>query len=218
MSITIKHLSGPLTGETVFDDSTNTILVGRAPSAQIVYPEECIEVDGEHVKLVRDPASGGYTIELVGSCDVELDGKTAETGMEIIPGSVITVGLGGPRFACFPSGVMVKHIDGPLAGQQQYFPSGVEVITFGRPPDKTDVSYPGDYTKVGRTHFSLKKNNLGGLLRRTRPQALRRDRWRAGQEPGSGQIRKQISTRRSKRPDLRVSDRSGGQAGPRHRA
>jgi hypothetical protein len=161
MSITIKHLSGPLTGETVFDDSTNTILVGRAPSAQIVYPEECIEVDGEHVKLVRDPASGGYTIELVGSCDAELDGKTAETGMEINPGSVITVGLGGPRFACFPSGVMVKHIDGPLAGQQQYFPSGVEVISFGRPPDKTDVSYPGDYTKVGRTHFSLKKNNLG---------------------------------------------------------
>lgn len=161
MSITLKHLSGPLTGETVFDDNTATILIGRAPEAQIVYPEECIEVDGEHVKLVRDPTSGAYGIELVGSCDVELDGKPAETGMEIIPGSVITVGLGGPRFACFPSGVVIKHIDGPLAGRQQYFPSGVETITFGRPEEKTDISYPEDYTKVGRLHFSLKRTKQG---------------------------------------------------------
>lgn len=161
MSITIKHLPGPLSGETVFDDNTATILIGRAPGAQIVYPEECIEVDSQHVKLVRDPASGAYTIELLGSCDVEFDGNTAETGMEIIPGSVITVGLGGPRFACFPSGVIIKHIDGPLAGQQQYFPSGVEAITFGRPDEVTDVSYPEDYTKVGRLHFSLKRTKQG---------------------------------------------------------
>jgi hypothetical protein len=161
MSITIKHLSGPLTGETAFDDNTGTILIGRAPEAQVVYPEECIEVDNEHVKLVRDPTSGGYTIELFGSCDVELDGKPAETGMEIVPGSVVTVGLDGPRFACVSSGIVIKHIDGPLAGQQQYFPDGVMTITFGRPPDKTDVSYPSDYTKVGRTHFSLKRNKQG---------------------------------------------------------
>jgi len=161
MSITIKHLSGPLTGETVFDGNTASILIGRAPEAQIVYPEECIEVDGAHLKLVRDPTSGAYTIELVGSCDVELDSKPAETSMEIIPGSVITVGLGGPRFACFPSGVIIKHIDGPLAGRQQYFPSGVETITFGRPEEETDISYPEDYTKVGRLHFSLKRTKQG---------------------------------------------------------
>jgi Trypsin-like peptidase domain len=161
MSITIKHLSGPLTGETVFDDSTSTILIGRAPEAQIVYPEECIEVDGEHVKLVRDPQCGGYTIDLVGSCDVDLDGAPAETGMAIIPGSVITVGVGGPTFACFPSGTVIKHIDGPLAGQRQYFPSGVETITFGRPEQVTDISYPADYTKVGRLHFSLKRTKQG---------------------------------------------------------
>ena len=161
MSITIKHLSGPLTGETMFDDSTDTILIGRGPTAQIVYPEECIEVDGEHVKLVRDPSSGAYSIDLVASCDVDLDGKPAETGMTIIPGSVITVGVGGPTFACFPSGVVVKHIDGPLAGQQQYFPSGVETITFGRPEEVTDISYPADYAKVGRLHFSLKRTEQG---------------------------------------------------------
>jgi hypothetical protein len=161
MSITIKHLSAPLSGETVFDDNIATILIGRAPGAQIVYPEECIEVDGQHVKLVRDPASGAYTIELVGSCDVELDGKTAETGMEIIPGSIITVGLGGPRFACFPSGVIIKHVDGPLAGEQQYFADGVKTITFGRPPETTAVSYDKDYTKVGRHHFNLARNAQG---------------------------------------------------------
>jgi hypothetical protein len=161
MSITLKHLSGPLTGETAFDDNTGTILIGRAPEAQIVYPEECIEVDNEHVKLVRDPASGGYTVELPGSCDVELDGKPAKTGMKIVPGSVVTVGLSGSRFACYPSGIVIKHVDGPLTGQEQYFPDGVKTITFGRPPDKTDVSYPPDYTKVGRTHFSLRRNEQG---------------------------------------------------------
>ena len=218
MSITIKHLSGPLKGEVVFDDSTNTILVGRAPSAQIVYPEECIEVDGEHVKLVRDPGSGDYTIDLVGSCDVELDGKTAETGMKIVPGSVIGIGLGGPTFACSPSGVMVKHIDGPLAGQQQYFPSGVETITFGRSPDKTDVSYPGDYTKVGRTHFSLKKNNLGAYCVELFPKLYVEIDGEPAKNQAPVKSGSTFRTRRSKRPDLRVSDRSGGQAGPRHRA
>jgi hypothetical protein len=161
MSITIKHLTGPLKGETAFDDNTAAILIGRAPSAQIVYPEERIEVDGEHVRLVRDPANGAYTIELVGSCDVELDGKPAETGMKIVPGSVIGVGADGPTFACFPSGIVIKHIDGPLAGQQQYFPDGVKTITVGRPPNSTDVSYPKDYTEVGRAHFSLRRTEQG---------------------------------------------------------
>ncbi len=160
MSITIKHLDGPLKGETVFDDSTVTILVGRAPEAQIVYPEECIEVDGEHLMLNRD-AAGAYSIELCGSCDVEIDGKPAETGMTVAPGSIVTVGLDGPRFACFPSGAIIRHGDGPLAGQQHYFPDGVETISFGRPPERTDVSYPGDYTKIGRLHFSLKRTKQG---------------------------------------------------------
>jgi hypothetical protein len=137
MSVTIKHLTGPLTGEQSLDDGTGAILIGRSSQAQIVYPEECIEIDGEHLKLVRDPATGGYTIELVGSGDVELDGEPAESGMKIVPGSEITVGVDGPSFACFPSGLLIRHIEGPLAGQKQYFPRGVRTITFGRPPDNT---------------------------------------------------------------------------------
>ena len=160
MSITIKHLSGPLSGQTVFDDNTGTILIGRDQKAQIVYPEECVEVDGEHLTLNRD-SDGAYTIELPGSCDVELDGKPAKSGMKIVPGSVVRVGLGGPTFACLPSGIVIKHGDGPLAGRQQYFPDGVATITFGRPPDETDVSYPDDYAKIGRTHFSLKRTKQG---------------------------------------------------------
>jgi hypothetical protein len=160
MSITLKHLDGPLKGERVFDDGTTTILVGRAPEAQIVYPEECIEVDGEHLKLNRD-AAGAYSIELCGSCDVELDGKPAESGVTVAPGSVVTVGLGGPRFACFPSGAIIRHSAGPLAGQQHYFPDGVETISFGRPPEQTEVSYPDGYTKIGRRHFSLKRTKQG---------------------------------------------------------
>ena len=102
MSITIKHLDGPLKGdptkgEVSFGDETRSILIGRAAEAEISYPEECIAVDGEHLRLNRE-ADGSYTIELPGSCDVEIDGKPAETGDPVTSGSVITVGEGGPRF------------------------------------------------------------------------------------------------------------------------
>jgi hypothetical protein len=64
----------------------------------------------------------------------------------------------GPSFGCQPSGLVIRHIEGPLAGQQQYFPDGVETITFGRPPQKTDVAYPRSYTRVGRLHLLLNRN------------------------------------------------------------
>ncbi len=165
MSITIKHLDGPLKGdpqkgEVSFGDETNSILIGRAATAEISYPEECIAVDGEHLRLNRE-ADGSYTIELPGSCDVELDGKPAETGDPVTSGSVITVGEGGPRFEVLLPGITIKHREGPLAGTQQFFPDSVDTITFGRPPEATDVAYPEDYTKVGRFHFSLSKRRLG---------------------------------------------------------
>ncbi len=163
MSITIKHLDGPLKGETVFDDSTGTILIGRSPEAQIVYPEECTAVDGEHLMLNRDGA-GDYTIELCGSCDVEIDGKPAETGMPVTSGSVITVGEGGPSFEVLLPGVTIKHLEGPLKGRQ-HFPYGTEKIVFGRLPRQADVTYPASCKIVGRNHFSLnrigEKDNYG---------------------------------------------------------
>ena len=164
MSITIRHLDGPLKGdptkgEVSFGDETRSILIGRAAEAEISYPEECIAVDGEHLRLNREN-DGRYTIELPGSCDVKIDGKPAETGDPVTSGSVITVGEGGPRFEVVLPGITIKHLAGPLAGTQQFFPDSVDTITFGRPPETTDVSYPEDYTKVGRFHFSLSKRRL----------------------------------------------------------
>ena len=130
MSITIKHLDGPLKGdptkgEVSFGDETRSILIGRAAEAEISYPEECIAVDGEHLRLNRE-ADGSYTIELPGSCDVEIDGKPAETGDPVTSGSVITVGEGGPRFEVLLPGITIKHLAGPLAGTQQFFPDSVD--------------------------------------------------------------------------------------------
>jgi hypothetical protein len=161
MSITIKHTDGPLKGRsTNFDDNTRSILVGRSPEAQIVYPEERIEVDNEHLKLNRDD-DGGWRLELCGSCDVDIDGKTAEDNDAVTSGSVITVGLDGPRFEVLLPGLTIRHLEGPLAGQHQYFPESVPTIRFGRPTEQTQVSYPANYTKVGRLHCSLKRKELG---------------------------------------------------------
>jgi hypothetical protein len=60
-----------------------------------------------------------------------------------------------------PSGLAIRHSEGPLAGRQQFFPDGVSKITFGRPDQVTDVSYPRDYTKIGRFHFSLNQKGSG---------------------------------------------------------
>ncbi|HXG79054.1 MAG TPA: trypsin-like peptidase domain-containing protein, partial [Methyloceanibacter sp.] len=163
MSITIKHLDGPLKGtpgEQRFDDTKHTILIGRAPECDVVYPEECIAVEGEHFTLNRDD-EGNYRIGLPGSCDVEIDGRPAADGEKVTYGSVLRVGVDGPTFECRPSGLVIRHIEGPLAGTQQFFPANVQKITFGRPDEVTDVSYPGDYTKVGRFHFSLKQREPG---------------------------------------------------------
>jgi hypothetical protein len=174
MSITIRHLDGPLKGdpkkaEVSFGDETSSILIGRAAKAEISYPEECIAVDGEHLRLNRE-ADGSYTIELPGSCDVELNGKPAETGEPVTSGSVIIVGEGGPRFEVVLPGLTIKHLAGPLAGTQQFFPLSTAKIVFGRPPEKTDVAYPADYTMVGRLHFSLKKTDLGAYCVELTPQ------------------------------------------------
>jgi hypothetical protein len=165
MSITIKHLDSPpkvhpAQGEQVFYDDTTEIAVGRSREGQVVYREEFQEVDGEHLKLIRDNATGAYTIQC-GSCDVEIDGKPVEETAPVTYGSVVRVGVDGPTFECLPSGLVIRHREGPLAGQQQYFPDGVKRITFGRPPESTDVSYPQDYTKIGRFHFALKQKGIG---------------------------------------------------------
>ncbi len=57
--------------------------------------------------------------------------------------------------------IIIRHLAGPLAGQEQRFDDGVEFITFGRSPD-CDVVYPLEYTVVSRRHFELKRTSAGG--------------------------------------------------------
>lgn len=160
MSITIKHLEGPLKGEKSFGDDVGSILIGRDAKAEISYPEECVAVDGEHLRLNREP-DGSWTIELPGSCDVEIEGKPAETGESVESGSVIRVGVDGPRFEVLLPGITIKHIEGPLAGTRQYFGEAKPEVVFARSPGRGDVTYPAGCKIVGRMHFTLKRNDRG---------------------------------------------------------
>ena len=186
MSITIRHLDGPLKGdptkgEVSFGDETRSILIGRAAQAEISYPEECIAVDGEHLRLNRE-ADGSYTIELPGSCDVEIDGKPAETGDPVTSGSVITVGEGGPRFEVLLPGITIKHLAGPLAGTQQFFPDSVDTIMFGRPPENDRRRLPGGLHE-GRA-VSFQPEQAAPWRRRRRDQEQARRLLRPGRYAG----------------------------------
>ena len=160
MSITIRHLDGPLKDRREeFRDDIEAIHIGRSTKGQIIYPEECIAVDGEHLILNRD-AAGGFTIEC-GSCDVDLDGKAAEDGAAVTSGSVITVGVDGPSFEVLLPGIVIKHLEGPLAGTRQYFPDSVAKIMFGRSGEEAQVVYPPSCKSIGRKHFALNRSPAG---------------------------------------------------------
>ena len=161
MSITIKHLEGPLKGqEKHFDASDDTILFGRCAEAHVLYPEECTVVGARHLRLKRNE-SGRYSIELCGDNQVEVDGNPAKNNSPVTSGSIIRLGRAGPTFEVLLPGVTIRHVEGPLAGQHQHFGLDAETITFGRPDQKTDISYPANYLTVGRLHFSLKKTGPG---------------------------------------------------------
>ena len=53
MSITIKHLDGPLKGaDQTFDDSYTSVVFGRDPEAcQVVYPPDYNVVGKQHFEL-----------------------------------------------------------------------------------------------------------------------------------------------------------------------
>ncbi|OYW60754.1 MAG: hypothetical protein B7Z40_19565, partial [Bosea sp. 12-68-7] len=57
--------------------------------------------------------------------------------------------------------LVVRHIDGLLAGQEQRFGSDVERIVFGRDPDLCQVVFPPDCNLVGRRHFALLRELSG---------------------------------------------------------
>lgn len=100
MSITIRHLDGPLKGlEQHFDDSVAEIIIGRSPDCQVVFPPEYTEISKKHVALRRNPA-GDYAVELFTERYVEIDGILARNGQVASSGSVFVLGRpGGPSFS-----------------------------------------------------------------------------------------------------------------------
>ena len=100
MSITIKHLDGPLTGETKeFGDGTATILIGRQAGCQIVYPAEYTVIGKTHCQLERQ-VSGDYCVRLLGDHYVEIDGIPADNLARVPNGSTLRLGerKTGPSF------------------------------------------------------------------------------------------------------------------------
>ena len=102
MSITIKHLDGPLKGQPdqTFDDSYTSVVFGRDPEAcQVVYPPDYNVVGKQHFELQRNKA-GDYSVGLFGPRYVEIDGVPADNGATVPNGSVLRLGdpKKGPSF------------------------------------------------------------------------------------------------------------------------
>ena len=101
MSITIKHLSGPLTGspDQTFDDSFDSVVFGRDPEkCQVVYPPDYNVVGKQHFELKRDKA-GDYSVGLFGKRYVEIDGTQADVDAPVVTGNVLRLGRkDGPSF------------------------------------------------------------------------------------------------------------------------
>ena len=100
MSITIKHLDGPLAGkEQSFDNSVDKITLGREGSCQVIYPPEYNVVGKQHFQLERQD-SGDYCVKLLGSRYVEIDGVPADSATPVSDGSVLRLGdpKEGPSF------------------------------------------------------------------------------------------------------------------------
>src|SRR5262245_34930595 len=100
MSITIKHLDGPLAGQMqTFDDTVNGIVFGRdREAAQVVYPPEYDVVGRKHFALNRNLA-GDYSVELFGSRYVDVDGMPVDSGALVKYGHTSRLGRkDGPSF------------------------------------------------------------------------------------------------------------------------
>jgi hypothetical protein len=103
MSITIKHLDGPLKGQPdqSFDDKYPSVVFGRDPEAcQVVYPPEYNIVGKQHFALRRGPA-GDYSVELFGKRYVGINGRQADDADPVAAGDVFRLGRkeDGPSFS-----------------------------------------------------------------------------------------------------------------------
>ncbi|MEJ0051161.1 MAG: trypsin-like peptidase domain-containing protein [Methylovirgula sp.] len=55
----------------------------------------------------------------------------------------------------------IKHVDGPLAGQEQTISDDQAQVNVGRDPDRCQIVYPPDSTIVGRVHCGLLRQPSG---------------------------------------------------------
>jgi len=98
--ITIRHLSGPLTGqEHSFGDDRERIVIGRDPElCQVVYPPEYTVVGREHVAFLRR-LSGDYGIDVLGNHYTQVNGGAGIPDASVPNGGVFVLGRqGGPSF------------------------------------------------------------------------------------------------------------------------
>jgi len=57
--------------------------------------------------------------------------------------------------------ITIKHLDGPLKGQEQSFDDSVKTIMFGRDREEAQIVYPPEYNVVGGRHFELRRTRAG---------------------------------------------------------
>ncbi|HZP10176.1 trypsin-like serine peptidase [Methyloceanibacter sp.] len=57
--------------------------------------------------------------------------------------------------------ITIKHLEGPLKGQEQRFDDRVDTILFGRDREAAQVIYPPEFTVIGRKHFQLRRMASG---------------------------------------------------------
>jgi hypothetical protein len=57
--------------------------------------------------------------------------------------------------------IIIKHLSGPLTGQEQTFADDRERIVIGRDPELCQVVYPPEFTVVGREHVALLRKLSG---------------------------------------------------------
>jgi hypothetical protein len=57
--------------------------------------------------------------------------------------------------------ITIKHIEGPLKGEEQTFDDSVDAVVFGRDRELAEVVYPPECDVVGRRHFELRRTRAG---------------------------------------------------------
>jgi len=97
MGVTIRFQGGERAGEAVdFDDSVETIVIGRDPDkCQVVFPPGETKVGREHCALKR--VLGRYRLQLNKDNPVLVDGKLAMDDQELSAAADLQLGRDGPK-------------------------------------------------------------------------------------------------------------------------